>query len=97
VAYLTSLGVPAHRIIVGHCCGSSDRDYLQRILDAGAYVGLDRFGNEFIRPDTKRVELLLGLAKSGARDQIIISHDSSCCVYGQVAPAALFEALEKRG
>jgi len=40
--------VPAHRIVIGHCCGSSDHDYHMKIAQGGSYLGFDRFGLDVI-------------------------------------------------
>ena len=41
---LTQGGVPAHRIVIGHSCGTSDHDYHMGIARSGSYLGFDRFG-----------------------------------------------------
>lgn len=92
--YLKGLGVPAHKIVIGHSCGSGDHAYHRRIVDGGAYIGFDRFGLEIIRPDTERVESLVKLLKTGAKNQIVISHDSVWCWKGHMLPRALLEQME---
>src|SRR5689334_15910020 len=37
-AELVKLGVPPHRIIIGHSCGTADHAYHLRIIDGGSYV-----------------------------------------------------------
>ena len=84
---LTELGVPAHRIVVGHSCGSSDLDYHMRIVRGGSYLGFDRFGIEVLQPDELRVASLLKLLEAGAASRVVISHDSVWCWRGQAIPA----------
>ncbi len=72
---LTELGVPAHNIIIGHCCGSNDRHYHADICDHGAYIGFDRFGLAQFNSDENRVENLSVLLKGGAAQHVIVSHD----------------------
>lgn len=91
---LVSLGVPANRIIVGHCCGSSDHAYHRSIVERGAYIGLDRFGSELIYPDEERITSMLKLLESGAARHIIMSHDHPWCFRGNMIPPAIKEQLE---
>lgn len=95
-AILTDAGVPAHRIIIGHSCGTDDHDYHMRIVRGGSYLGFDRFGLEVLQPDAKRVAALLALIRSGAGSRVVVSHDSVWCWRGQPIPnpeafAALLE------
>jgi phosphotriesterase-related protein len=86
---LTAAGVPAHRIVIGHSCGTSDHAYHRRIASGGSYLGFDRFGLEILRPDAERVAALLRLLAAGAGDRVLVSHDSVWCWRGQPLPAAL--------
>jgi phosphotriesterase-related protein len=95
--YLKSLGVPAHRIVIGHCCGSPDHDYHMRIVNGGSYIGFDRFGLELVRPDEGRVESLLKLLGKGATNQVIISHDSVWCWKGRMLPQSAIEQMDAGG
>ncbi len=93
-AFLTERGVPAHRIIIGHSCGTSDHAYHCRILDAGSYLGFDRFGLDVIHPDDERVRSLVALLEAGHERRIVVSHDSVWCWRGEPAPKAVQEAME---
>ena len=86
LALLTGQGVPAHRIIIGHCCGTGDHDYHMGLVSGGAYVGFDRFGIERIRPDAGRIASLLRLIEAGAEQHLIVSQDSVWCMRGQMLP-----------
>ena len=83
---LTEHGVPPHRIIVGHSCGSSDFDYHMRILRGGSYLGFDRFGLEMLQPDEVRIASMLRLLEAGAASQLVVSHDSVWCWRGEPIP-----------
>jgi len=83
---LTENGVPAHRIIIGHSCGSDDHAYHMRIVEGGSYLGFDRFGIEVLHPDESRVASLLALLKKGAASRVVVSHDSVWCWRGQPIP-----------
>jgi phosphotriesterase-related protein len=86
---LTELGVPAHRIIVGHSCGTSNHDYHLAIARGGSYLGFDRFGLDMIQPDRERVASLLKLIQKGAGDRVVVSHDSVWCWRGTPIPRSI--------
>jgi phosphotriesterase-related protein len=90
---LTGGGVPAHRIVIGHSCGTSDHDYHMDIVRGGSYLGFDRFGLEMLQPDTARVAALVALLKKGAGSRVVVSHDSVWCWRGQPIPNT--EAFEE--
>ena len=83
---LTALGVPAHRVIIGHSCGTSDKAYHRRIVDGGAYIGFDRFGLEWTQTDAERIDCLHSLVRDGYAKQLIVSHDCGFCQRGQALP-----------
>jgi phosphotriesterase-related protein len=41
---LSEEGVDLSRVIIGHSGDTDDLEYLQRLLDRGSYLGMDRFG-----------------------------------------------------
>jgi phosphotriesterase-related protein len=83
---LTAAGVPSHRIVIGHSCGTSDHASHMRIASRGSYLGFDRFGLEIIHPDAERVAALLRLLGAGAGDRVVVSHDSVWCWRGEPLP-----------
>jgi len=92
---LTAKGVPAHRIVIGHSCGTADTDYQLGIARKGSYLGFDRFGLNVIQPDTERVAALLRLLESGAGDRIVVSHDSVWCWRGEPMPPEIHASMMK--
>jgi len=87
-AVLTEAGVDAHRIVIGHSCGSTDLDYHLRIANGGSYLGFDRFGIPSVSDD-ERAASLARLVSAGAGDRIVVSHDSVWCWKGNPWPVAL--------
>jgi phosphotriesterase-related protein len=85
-AILTGHGVPAHRIIVGHSCGTADHDYHMRIVKGGSYLGFDRFGLDLLQPDDLRVAALAKVVEAGAAAHVVVSHDTVWCWRGQPIP-----------
>jgi len=91
---LTEAGVPAHRIIIGHSCGTADHDYHLGLARGGSYLGFDRFGLDIIHPDADRVRSLIALIRKGAGDRVVVSHDSVWCWRGAPFPdPAMAKAL----
>jgi phosphotriesterase-related protein len=86
-AFLVERGVPPHRIVIGHSCGTSDTDYHLRIVRGGSYLGFDRFGLDVLHPDDERVASLLRLLERGAGRQLVVSHDSVWCWRGMPIPS----------
>jgi phosphotriesterase-related protein len=78
LAFLRARGVPPERIVIGHSGDSEDVDYLRRLMDEGATIGMDRFGMEHVLPDDRRVATVLALLRLGYADRMVLSHDAAC-------------------
>jgi phosphotriesterase-related protein len=72
-------GVDLRRVVIGHSGDSDDFDYLRRLLDAGSFIGADRFGLEMngLPNVEQRCRIVAHLVAEGYEDQILLSHDSS--------------------
>ncbi|TNC34612.1 phosphotriesterase family protein [Mumia zhuanghuii] len=81
---LAEHGVAADRVIVGHCGDSEDLDYLRELADAGATLGMDRFGMEHVLGDASRVRTVLELLRLGYADRMVLSHDAA--FFSRVTP-----------
>ncbi len=93
---LTAAGVAAHRIVIGHSCGTDDHAYHLRIAEGGSYLGFDRFGLDVLQPDAKRVESLLRLLRAGRGAQVVVSHDTVWCWRGEpIANPEAFAAVAR--
>jgi phosphotriesterase-related protein len=92
-AALVELGVPAHKIVIGHSCGTADHAYHLRIVDGGSYVAFDRFGLNVLFPDDQRIAALVRLLAARKERQIVLSHDSVWCWRGEPIPAAVATML----
>lgn len=76
--------VDPERVVVGHCGDSEDLDYLRGLMDAGATIGMDRFGMEHVLPDERRVATVLRLLELGYADRMVLSHDAA--FFSRVTP-----------
>lgn len=72
-------GVDLSRVVIGHSGDTDDYDYLCRLLDAGSFIGADRFGLGLPgMPDLDgRVAIVAELVRRGYERQILLSHDVS--------------------
>ena len=73
-------GVDLTRIVIGHVGDTSDTGYLKELMDNGSYVGMDRFGMDFLLAFEDRVSTVASLCKDGYAERIVLSHDASCCL-----------------
>jgi len=73
-------GVDLSRVVIGHCGDTNDLDYLQRLLDAGSILGMDRFGIDGYLTTEQRVEVVAQLCEMGYAQQLVLSHDASCYI-----------------
>lgn len=71
-------GVDLTRVVIGHSGDSTDLDYLEALMDAGSYLGMDRFGIDMLCPPEDRVATVATLCERGRADQMVLSHDAGC-------------------
>jgi phosphotriesterase-related protein len=71
-------GVDLSRVVVGHSGDSTDIGYLTTMMDAGSYIGMDRFGLDHFLPTRDRVDTIAELVRRGYAGRMVLSHDTSC-------------------
>jgi predicted metal-dependent phosphotriesterase family hydrolase len=75
-------GVNAQRVAIGHCDSWPVLDYYLALLDEGAYVQLDNFGQWAIGKvgsevyESRILDLIADLCNRGYASQLLISHDA---------------------
>ena len=52
--------------------------YLEELIAAGSYIGMDRFGIEPILPFEDRVATVATMCERGHADRMVLSHDAAC-------------------
>lgn len=72
---LISCGVPAERILIGHCDRNLDWDYHLALAKLGVTLGYDQIGKEKYYPDSERVAFIKRLVEHGFGGQIALSGD----------------------
>jgi phosphotriesterase-related protein len=71
-------GVDLSRVVIGHSGDSEDIEYLESLMKAGSYIGMDRFGIDIYLETPKRIAVIAKLCEMGYANQIVLSHDASC-------------------
>ncbi|KKC00235.1 phosphotriesterase family protein [Mycolicibacter arupensis] len=71
-------GVDLSRVVIGHSGDSTDLGYLEELIAAGSYLGMDRFGIDAILPFEDRVNTVAQLCERGHADKMVLSHDANC-------------------
>jgi phosphotriesterase-related protein len=75
VAIFEEEGVDLARVQVAHTGDTDDLDYIQRLLDKGVSIGLDRYGLEMFLPMERRNATFAELLRRGHAGQIMLSQD----------------------
>ncbi len=66
------------RVVIGHAGDSTDPAYLEELVAAGSYLGMDRFGIETISSFEDRVAIVAEMCARGHAGRMVLSHDSYC-------------------
>ena len=80
---------------IAHCGDTDDLDYIERLIDSGVYVGLDRYGLEMYLPIEKRNATAAELLRRGHAERVMISQDY-CATIDWFPPEAA-EVFESSG
>jgi len=73
-------GVDLSRVIIGHSGDTTDLDYLEELIAAGSYIGMDRFGVENILSFEDRVNTVAKMCARGHAGKMVLAHDASCYI-----------------
>jgi phosphotriesterase-related protein len=65
-------------VIIGHSGVTTEIDYLEELISAGSYLGMDRFGIDTILPFDQRVNTVPRLRERGHARKLVLSHDAAC-------------------
>lgn len=71
-------GVDLSRVVIGHSGDSTDPVYLEKLIDNGSYIGMDRFGIDVLLPFEQRVDIVATMCERGYADRMVLSHDAAC-------------------
>jgi phosphotriesterase-related protein len=68
-------GVDPGKIQIAHTGDTDDLEYIERLLDTGVVIGLDRYGLEMFLPMERRNATFAELLRRGYADRIVVSQD----------------------
>jgi phosphotriesterase-related protein len=71
-------GVDLSRVIIGHSGDTTDTRYLEKLVENGSYIGMDRFGIDVLLPFEDRVNTVAKMCKVGHAGKMVLSHDAAC-------------------
>jgi phosphotriesterase-related protein len=95
VAIFEEEGVDLARVQVAHTGDTDDLAYIDRLLEKGVFVGLDRYGLEMYLPMERRNATFAELLRRGHADRIMLSQDF--CASIDWFPPETVEALLGQG
>ena len=73
-------GVDLSRVVIGHSGDTTDLDYLEELIAAGSYLGMDRFGLDNILSFDDRVDVVARMCDRGHAGKMVLAHDASCYI-----------------
>jgi phosphotriesterase-related protein len=88
-------GVDPAKVQLAHTGDTDDLDYIERVLDTGAWIGMDRYGIEMYLPTERRNATVLALLERGYADRMFLSADS--CASIDWFPDEIEEQLLEQG
>jgi phosphotriesterase-related protein len=95
IEILLEEGVDPAKIQIAHTGDTADLDYIEKVLDTGVWIGLDRYGLEMFLPYDQRQATTLALLERGYADRVFLSADS--CGTIDWFPQAVIEQMIAAG
>jgi phosphotriesterase-related protein len=68
-------GVDPAKVQVAHTGDTDDLDYVERLLDTGCWIGMDRYGLDLFLPTEPRNATVLALLERGYADRMFLAQD----------------------
>src|SRR5215217_1444570 len=68
-------GVDPGKVQVAHTGDTDNLAYIERLLDTGCWIGMDRYGLDIFLPTEQRQKTLLALLEKGDADRMFLSQD----------------------
>ena len=88
-------GVDLSRVQLAHTGDTDDLDYIERVLDKGVFIGMDRYGLEIFLPFEKRQQTVLALLERGHEERMFLSADA--CATIDYYPVEMIDQLVSAG
>ncbi len=71
----TDEGVDPAKVQIAHTGDTDDLDYIERLLDTGCFIGMDRYGLDVFLPTEQRQTTVLALLDKGHAERMFLSQD----------------------
>jgi phosphotriesterase-related protein len=71
----TEEGVDPARVQIAHTGDTDDLEYIEKLLDTGCFIGLDRYGLDIFLPTERRQATTLALLERGYAERMFLSQD----------------------
>ena len=68
-------GVAPGKVQIAHTGDTDDLEYIERLLDTGCWIGMDRYGLDIFLPTDRRNATVLALLETGHADRMFLSQD----------------------
>jgi phosphotriesterase-related protein len=68
-------GVDPAKVQIAHTGDTDDLDYIERLLETGCWIGMDRYGLDIFLPTEQRQKTVLALLEKGHADRMFLSQD----------------------
>ncbi len=91
-ALLREEGVDLSRVVIGHCGDTTDCEYLEKLVAAGSFIGMDRFGIDIEVSFEERVDTVAEMCRRGHAGAMVLSHDAAVFI-DWLPPGAIPAAL----
>jgi phosphotriesterase-related protein len=78
-------GVNLSKVLIGHCGDTDNLDYLEKVLEKGAFIGMDRYGITRDISTEQRNATVRALIEKGYVDRMFLSQDY-CCTTDALKP-----------
>lgn len=70
-------GVDLGRVQIAHTGDTDDLDYIERVLERGVFIGVDRYGLDLILPTEQRNATTAALCARGYAERMVLSQDAT--------------------
>jgi phosphotriesterase-related protein len=71
----TEEGVEPGKVQIAHTGDTDDLDYIEKLLETGCWIGMDRYGLDIFLPTEPRNKTVLALLERGYADRMFLSQD----------------------
>jgi phosphotriesterase-related protein len=91
---LDEAGVAPAAVQLAHVGDCGELDTIERVLERGTFIGMDRYGLDFINTSAERNRVVATLCRRGYAERMMLGHDS--CATIDWYPAGMVDQLAPR-